>query len=321
MKKVFVTGISGLLGANLVHLLTDQGYLVKGLIRDKSKFEGEHNPNLQLIVGGLFDDFSKVLNDVDYVVHIAAVTCQKMIDFSDYWQVNTNATIQLFHSAARCNVMKFIFVSTANTLEHGSLENPGTELEAVKAPFKDSLYARSKKMAEDFLLGYNGKMEIVIVNPTFIIGAFDTKPSSGRLILMCWRKKLAFYPPGGKNFVHAQDVANGIIKCIENGKNGEKYILAGENLSFRDFFQRVIAITNQKTILISLPVNSLKLIGIFGDLCRKLRIKTSISTVNMRILCTKSYYSNKKSLIELGMKYQPIDHAIADAIHYFEHKN
>ena len=317
MKKVFVTGVNGLLGTNLVHLLLKKGFYVKGLVRDKARYKGNHNPNLQIIEGSLFDDFTKVLSDVDYVVHIAAVTQQNLIHFNDYQEVNCNATVLLFHTAVRCKVRKFVFVSTANTLGYGTLETPGVEKDAIRQPFSASLYAMSKKVAETRLLQHTDKMETIIINPAFMLGAFDTKPSSGRIILMGLGRKIIFYPPGGKNFVHAEDVADGIIKSFKKGRNGEKYIIANENLSYKVFFKKVNAIVGQKAILIRLPKSILTGIGLIGELLRSLRIKTSLSKNNMKILCVNNYYSNKKSTLELGLDYQPVDSAIKDAVGYF----
>lgn len=318
MKRVFVTGVSGLLGTNLVHCMLNRGYLVKGLIRDKSRYKGKSSPNLQWVAGDLFNDFTKVLEDVDFVVHIAAITCQNMLYYTDYQKVNINSTVQLFHAAARCDIKKFVFVSTANTIGYGSFEEPGNENVPIREPFSHSFYAQSKKEAEEYLLSHKNKMETIIVNPTFMLGSYDTKPSSGIIIMLGWRRKVIFYPPGGKNFVHVEDVAEGIIKCLENGRNGDKYILAGENLSYNDFFIKLNAVAIQNPVMIKIPPFILHGIGMFGELLRAIGIKSNLSLVNMEILCTNNFYSNQKSVRELGMSYRSVDLAIADAINYFK---
>ncbi len=317
MRRVFVTGVNSLLGTNLVHLLLDQGYLVKGLIRDKSRYKGKVSPNLQWVVGDLFNDFTKELEDIDYVIHLAAITCQNILYYSDYQKVNVDATIQLFHAAARCNAKKFVFVSTANTVGFGSLDVPGNENAPIKEPFSHSFYAQSKKEAEESLLSHMHMMETIIVNPTFMLGPYDTKPSSGKIILLGWRRKVIFYPPGGKNFVHVEDVAEGIIKCLENGRNGNKYILAGENLTYQDFFRKLNAAANQSPVMIKMPKFILHGIGRIGELIRSTGLKTNLSLVNMKILCINNFYSNQKSVRELGMSYRAIDLAITDTLNYF----
>lgn len=317
MKKVFITGANGLLGTNLIHHLLDKGYFVKGLLRDPSKYLGRKGPNLQLVTGSLFDDFTEALADVDYVVHIAAVTNHNLLDVEDYLKVNKDATIHLFHAAAACNIKRFVFVSTANTIGHGSIDKPGDENHDAGKPFSASMYAQSKMLAENHLMRHQHAMETVVVNPTFMLGAFDTKPSSGKIILMGWKKKVIFYPPGGKNFVHVEDVAEGIIRSFTRGKSGEKYILANENLSYREFFNRLNLIAKQQPVMIKIPRLILLGCGIFGELLRKFRITTNLSLVNMKILCTSNYYTNKKSIKELGLNYRPVDVAISDALDYF----
>jgi nucleoside-diphosphate-sugar epimerase len=317
MKRVFVTGANSLLGTNLIHHLLDRGYLVKGLIRDKSRYKGKVSTNLQWIVGDLFNDFTRELEDVDYVVHIAAITCQNMLYYTDYLKVNVHATAQLYHAAARCHVKKFVFVSTANTVGYGTLDHPGSEIIPIRAPFNHSLYAKSKKEAEEYLLSQKTRMETVIVNPTFMLGAYDTKPSSGKIILLGWRRKVIFYPPGGKNFVHVEDVAEGIIKCLEKGQNGEKYILAGDNLSYQDFFRKLNVAANQNPVMIKIPPFILRGTGRMGELLRRIGIQSNLSLANMRILCISNFYTSQKSVTELGMHYRPIDLAITDALIYF----
>lgn len=318
MKKIFVTGSNGLLGTNLTIDLLGNGFIVKGLIRDKSKFQGQNHKNLELIQGDLFDDFTQILKDIDIVIHLAAETNQNLFNYSDYWRINYNATVQLFNTAIQCNVKKFVFVSTANTLGYGSLNDLGTEQKKINFPFDASFYAKSKLEAENYFTQNRDKIDVIIINPSFMLGAYDTKPSSGKIILMGWKKKIIFYPPGGKNFVHVKDVSKGIINSLGKGKNGEKYLIANENLTYSEFFMKLNSITNQNPIMMKIPKQFLIALGCVGDILRFYKIKTSISSVNMKILCIDNFYSNNKSVTELDIEYQPVAFAIKDAINYFQ---
>jgi len=284
MKRVFVTGITGFLGANVLLKLLKDGYFVIALVRKKDNYLGEENENLQLIEGDLFTDISSFLKDVDYFIHIAAETNQNLLNYEDYKKINYEATVHLFSQSVACGVKKFLFVSTANTLGFGNLEQLGNEEIRQQYPFNQSFYAKSKLETENYLLQNNDLTQVIILNPTFMIGAYDTKPSSGKIIFWGWKKKIIFYPKGGKNFVHAEDVADGILKAIEQGKNGEKYILANENLKYKEFFQKLNSLTNQKPIMIPIPDFILILIGFAGDFLRFFKIKTNLSSVNMKDL-------------------------------------
>lgn len=316
--NIFLTGITGLLGTNLTTHLLEKGYKVKGLVRDPSKYQGPFHQNLELIQGNLNGDLLSLISDCEIVIHAAAETGQHLIRFADYQSVNVDSTRQLFDAAIRASVKRFIFVSSTNTLGYGSLNDPGNEQKRMKFPISASLYAKSKQQAESYLLQHLDKTEIIIVNPGFMIGAYDRKPSSGRIILMGLNKKIIFYPCGGRNFVHVSDVAQGIINSMEKGKNGEKYLLVNENLTYSQFFQKLNTLTSQKPVMIKIPKSILMALGYGGDLIRLLGIKTNISSVNMRMLCIENYYSNQKSIDELGMKYLPVETAIKDAVRYFQ---
>lgn len=318
MKRVFVTGITGLLGTNLCHELLDQGYYVVGLVRDKKRYKGIYHQKLTIIERQLFSDFSDILNSIDYVIHIAAITDQSLLHYSDYWKVNYNATKQLYYASIKHQVKKFVFVSTANTLGYGDLQNLGSESKNMSKLFRESMYARSKKEAEELLLEKENQIKTIIVNPTFMLGAYDTKPSSGKIIFIGWKKRVIFYPPGGKNFVHVKDVANGIIKALNNGATKEQYLLANNNLSYKQFFKKLNTVTEQNSVLIPIPKFLLLSFGYLGNLLRSIGVKTNISLNNMRSLCIENYFSNKKSVEQLNASYQPIENAIEEAVQYFK---
>lgn len=312
-----MTGISGLLGTNLANKLLEDGYALKAIIRDPTKYHGLKTPNLQLIRMDLHGDFGPHLQDVQTVVHIAAETATDLVDSRAYDEINTEATIRLFDLSQKQGVKQFIFISTANTIGHGSRQKVGREGQRMTKPFSQLYYAQSKLKAEQYLVNHINEMEIKILNPTFMIGPYDVKPSSGKIIQWALGKKVVFYPPGGKNFVPVKDVVKAIINSFQQGTSGKKYLIAGENLTYADFFRRLRAISGDKQFLVPLPRALLLLAGIFGDMFRSISIKTSISFVNMKILCVNNFYGNDKSKSELHIKYTQLDRAIEEAIAYF----
>ncbi|MFZ4928892.1 NAD-dependent epimerase/dehydratase family protein [Chryseobacterium sp. Mn2064] len=321
MKKVCVTGATGLLGTNVIIKLLQNGYSVIALVRKKSNWLGEENKNLKLVETDLLSDLSVFLTDVYCIIHIAAETRQNLLSYDEYRKVNYETVVNLFTHAERMGVKRFLFVSTANTLGFGNTAFWGTEKAPQLYPFTHSFYAQSKLAAEDYLIKNRKNTEVVIVNPTFMIGAYDSKPSSGKIIFWAWKKNIVFYPKGGKNFVHVEDAASGILNAVEKGKNGEKYLLTNENLSYKEFFDKVNRITNQNPIMIAIPNMVLSFVGLMGDGLRKLKIKTNLSSSNMKALQICNYYSNQKSIEELGIQYQSIDKAVEDAVQYFTYHN
>jgi len=318
MKKVFITGISGLLGANMTEVLLENGFSIRGLAREPERYHGVRNSGLEIIRGNITDSLGHLLDDRDAVIHIAAETSQSITRYTSYWKNNFYATIQLFHAAEKAGVKKFIYVSTANTIGNGPFNDPGNEDRRIHPHFQASWYVQSKLAAENYLIQHAGRTDVIIINPCFMIGSLDSKPSSGKLLMMGWKRRVIFYPPGGKNFVPVKDVCNGILKALTVGKSGERYLLANRNLTYRDFFICLNRLTNQNPLMIRIPRALMFLSGLAGDLLRSVHIPTAASSVNVKILCSENYYDNRKSVDELQIEYTPLDEAILDAIDYFE---
>ena len=158
------------------------------------------------------------------------------------------------------------------------------------------------------------------MNPTFMIGPYDTKPSSGKIVLMGLKNKLVFCPPGGKNFVCVKDVARGIVKAINHGVNGEAYLMANENLSFYQFFKILKKQADKNFTIIKIPKGILLFVGFCGSMLRYLNIKTNFSSENMKALCINNYYSNSKAKTNLGMVFNPISKGIKESVLWFRFK-
>ena len=319
-KTILVTGANGVLASNTIIELLSKGYHVLGMLRNKAKYVGPTHKNLKLIVGDILNkgQVLEVTRNCFAIIHAAGLTDQSVVGYQRYHEVNVDGTQNLIDLAVKNGVEKFIYVSTANVFGYGSSLQCGDESSEMKYPFTKSNYAISKRVAQSCAFRCTGKMEVMAVNPTFIIGAYDSKPSSGRLVLMGINKKIVFAPPGGKNFVSAVDVAKGIIKAMEIGKNKESYLLANENLTYVQFFKRLRNVSDNKFVIVRLPKTPMRIIGVFGECARLLGVKTELSITNTKALCEHTYYSNKKSMNELYMNYEPIDHGIYSSVKWFE---
>ena len=255
MIKILVTGASGLLGSNTIQELLSKGYQVRALVRDKSKFALEYHKHVELIIGSLSDRgvIEKAVKGCKFIIHCAAETSQSKIHYSDYYKNNVEAADILYKIAIDCGVNRIIHVSTCNVFGFGNLMNLGDEKKPIKNPFTNSLYVQSKFASQNLALTFSDKIDIIIVNPTFLIGPFDQKPSSGRIIIHGYGKRIIFYPSGGKNFVDVRDAAKAIAALLLYGRNREAYILAGENLTYKQFFRKLSNYTSNKPLLIKIP--------------------------------------------------------------------
>lgn len=313
-----MTGITGLLGTNLAEKLIEENYSITALVRDPKRYHGKTHRNLKLVEMDLFEDYDSHLKTSDIVIHIAAVSRPDLLHFKDYEKINYDATIHLFDKAIEHKISTFIYISTANTIGFGNRLHPGTEEKKIRFPFTKSFYALSKLKAEQYLLQKKSSVQLKILNPTFMIGPKDSKPSSGRIILRALNKKIVFYPPGGKNFVPVGDVVHAIIQSFSNGKSRERYLIAGENLTYGQFYKKLKKITGDTQLLIPVPKFIVYFLGGIGSFLKFLHIQTELSLNNMKILSIKNYYSARKSEKDLGVNYSSLENSIRKAVDYFE---
>jgi dihydroflavonol-4-reductase len=320
--KVLVTGANGLLASNLVRELLHSGYEVRGMVRESSNLLSLKTVDAELFKGDITNpaDVRKAFAGCEVVIHAAADTSQWHTNFEAYKKINVDATRLILDEAIRRNVERFIFVSSANAFDPGSKEAPGTEDSSFSLKRKSG-YMISKQVAQNLVLGEfcRSGFPAVVVNPTFMLGKYDAKPSSGLIILMAQQKKLMGYPPGGKNFVHVADVARGIVNAISYGTPGECYLLANENLTYREFFEKLRMVHGRPQSLVKIPRQALCVAGNLGSLYETLSGKPAkLNSVNARLLCADNYYSPEKAVRELDLPQTPIAQAIEDAIEWFE---
>ncbi len=214
--KDLVTGANGLLGANIVRELVDRGYDVRILARETSDLSGLKDVKVERVNGDILDPDSidQAVKGCDYVIHSAANTSQWPTDYIHYEPVNVTGTKYVIDAVKKHLVKRFVFVSSANAFGNGTKERPGTELNEFSGFDIGSGYMISKFVAQQAVLAEveRSNLPAIVVNPTFMIGPYDSKPSSGQIIVMGMGKKIQVSPPGGKNFIHVSDAA--IATCL-----------------------------------------------------------------------------------------------------------
>jgi dihydroflavonol-4-reductase len=320
--KVLVTGANSLLGSNLIRKLLQKGLEAKGMIRESSKLLSLKDSGAELFKGNLLNssDLQKALSGCRVVVHVAANTSQWPTDYEYYKEINIKATRLILEESLKAGIERFVFVGSANAFGPGTKENPGDE----SSPFTNlqfqSGYMRSKYEAQKLVLDFAEKHQFpaLVVNPTFMLGRYDAKPSSGQILLMAHSRKLMPCPPSGKNFVHVEDVSDGIVGAIQKGKAGNCYLLANENLSYHDFFNKMKAVCGYPKQLAPLPKPILQAAGYAGSFYEKITGKPSkLNRINAQLLQAGNYYSPAKAIRELQLPQTPIEQAIKDALNWF----
>ena len=122
--------------------------------------------------------------------------------------------------ALAAGVRRLVYVSTVDTLGLSSKEAPAdetaehTSMAAFRNPYVDTKYEAEQRALE---IGARG-LDLVIVKPTYMIGEWDVKPSSGQMVVEVAKGRALGCPGGGNNFVDVLDVARGVRLKLEKGR-------------------------------------------------------------------------------------------------------
>ena len=309
---VLLLGATGLLGRNVLNLLLERGIPVRVLVRHPLEADGP-----EMVLGSILDlpTLQKSAEGCSAVINCAGTTDMTLPRLEDFLPVNRDLVTLLCRVMDRMPGLEtLIHVSSANTVASGTREHPSDESVPIGPPYDRSPYALSKLEGERILQKYaaeHTEKRIFIMNPGFLLGPFDAKPSSGELMLAAWRKPLMVATRAGKSFLHVRDAAAAIVNALSQGTPG-RYLLTGEYISYADFYALQARVCGYRQRFLALPDWTVKLIGGLGDFLKALGFKVSFYSHNLNQLLVEEWYSCEKARRELDYPQTPVSEAIAD---------
>jgi dihydroflavonol-4-reductase len=322
--NILVTGSDGVLGSNLVRELLSRNYSVSVLLEPGKDPNTLKDLPIQQLEGNILDPeiLDKVIDGKDVVFHCAASTSMYPPRNEIVNKVNIEGTKNIIAACLKHNVQRLIYVGTANSFSFGSTkEKPGAENTPYISIKYGVDYMDSKYKAQQLILDAvkNEGLPAIIVNPTFMIGPYDSRPSSGAMILAIYNKKVPGYTHGGKNYVAVKDVATAMANAITMGRIGECYILGNVNLTFKEAFDLIAKTIGVKGPKIGLPNMIVKLYGAATSFFAGLfRFQPAVTKELAAISCDRHYYSPEKARKELLLPQTPLEVAIDECFQWFK---
>lgn len=316
--RVLITGADGLLGSNLVRILLDRGdepVALQQAGRDPLTLKGL---DIEICPGDLLDEDSlrkAMQTRPEAVIHCAASTQIWPARDPFIWQVNMNGTRNIVQAALGADIQRFVHVGTANSYGPGSKQEPGTEENVYSGAHYGLDYMDSKVAAQQYILDQVQRQQFpaLIVNPTFLMGPFDSLPNGGAMLLAIHSGSARGYASGGRNFVDARDVATGAANALRMGSLGEGYILGNENLNYGEAFSLMAEVVGTRPPRREVPAPLIRTVGRLGTLWGKVSGRRPLISSEMaRISCDDHYYSPAKARRELELPATPIKQAMLD---------
>lgn len=327
MARCFVTGASGLLGTNLVLALRQAGHEVSILARTRASVDVvcAAAPGVTVVDGDLdaVDVLAKAAATHDVFFHSAAAVSILKAPTPALVRANVTGTENVLAAMKAAKSTRLVYVSSTVCIGLAKdSANDADETSTWDLPqhgLADG-YATTKKQAEERVQAALGDVDAVIVNPGYLFGPYDAKPSSGKLIREIALRKLPGSTPGINNFVDARDVARGLVLAWQKGKRGERYILGGHNLRYTELVPLVARLAGVKPPSLRAPFALAYAVGMLGDVQAQLTGQEPLVTTAAArwSFCDRFRMSSEKAKRELGYTISPLEGAITDCLSWFK---
>jgi dihydroflavonol-4-reductase len=319
-----ITGASGLLGGNLAAELRSRRIHVRALRRPSTRIDHLADLDIEWVYGELDDPSSleHAFRGADAVFHAAAQVAVVPRVTAALQRANIDGTAAVIAAARAARVGRLVHVSTVSAVGLSTDGQPVGEDARWNFPDfgLDDGYATSKHRAEQLVRAAAiNDLDAVIVNPTYMFGPRDARPSSGAMIIQVVRGRARAWTPGFNNFVDVRAVARGCVQAWERGQRGRRYILGGDNLSYRDAFTRIAQVAGVRPPWLPAPRLATLAAGYVGDAYQAVTGKEPLlnSTVARYAHTHRFQFSSARAQAELGYRIGPLDDAIRDAVAWF----
>jgi dihydroflavonol-4-reductase len=177
-------------------------------------------------------------------------------DPREIYSSNVEGTQCLLDACREAGVKRLVYTSSVATLaapRDGSLSDERT---AGRLEEMVGAYKRSKLLAEQLVLkAASNAVPAVVVNPTTPVGPGDWKPTpTGRIIVDFLRGRMPAYVETGLNLVPVEDVATGHLLAAERGRIGERYLLGARNMTLKEIFDALAAVSGRPAPRVRIPL-------------------------------------------------------------------
>jgi dihydroflavonol-4-reductase len=319
--KKLVLGATGFVGSAVMRELLKDGNDVKVVLRKSSNTANLDPFDVERVYADMTDTDSmkKALEDCDTLFITAAYFAHWAPNPKKLYEVNVGGTKATLQAALEAGIEKVVYTSTNNTIgAHGA--PPVDENEDFNQWDIDDDYSKSKYLAEIEAYKYGARgVPIVIVNPTFVIGTNDVRPTpSGRMIIDVASGKEQLYMDARTNIIDVDDVARGEILAAQKGRVGERYILGNTNVNIPEFYRLIAEIAGVQAPKIKVPYPLALLAGhIFTTQAAITGNPPFVTAGEVKIGHRGEWYDCSKAVNELGMPLTPLPETIKKAINWF----
>jgi nucleoside-diphosphate-sugar epimerase len=319
--RVFLTGGTGFIGQRVARRLRERGDDVVVLARSAQKASPLQALGCEVVEGDLSrgDAIAEGLRGADAAIHAAAdyrvgVPARECAALHE---ANVRGTERVLDEAIDAGVARIVYVSTGNvfgnTGEH--VADEGYERDTSRgflSCYDETKYLAHQAARERIAQG----APIVIVQPGAVYGPGDESQVANIIDqTRTGKMKLLMFPDFTLSYVYVDDLADGIVKALDQGAIGESYVLGGEHASMKELVTQVAELSGRKPPTRALPSAAMKAGIPFGPVVGKLmgfppNLRELISTSDG----VKIKMTDAKARAELGYTTRPLRDGLRETL-------
>jgi dihydroflavonol-4-reductase len=331
LRRVAVTGATGLLGGAVVAELLSHGVEVVAIVRNALRAHellGEPG-GLHLVAGDILDTdaLEPALCGADAIIHTAAYFREHYrpgFDAALLDRTNVIAVGELIGAAANARVPVFVHISSAGTLRSTSPQHPADEdTPPGKASMRNHYYAskvRAQRLIES--LRQDRSVHVPVVLPGWMWSPGDAGPTaSGQMFLSVANGAMGAVPRVSAHIVDARDVAAACVRAAQLGHD-RRYVVAGRRFQLPAVCAQIAQLCGAPAPRAVAPRMALAGSRVIQRADQLRHRPPLVTTRGTRVLLDmdRQWISSARAQAELGITFRTIDQTLRDEARWFGQK-
>ncbi|MFL5780009.1 MAG: NAD-dependent epimerase/dehydratase family protein [Thermoleophilaceae bacterium] len=319
MRVCCVTGATGFVGGHVAKLIAQRGDRARVTFRDQRRRERLHALDVDPVRADVLDRGSlrRAVRGCELVFHTAGFVGTRPPEL--LWRMNALSPRLVVEAAAAEGVRRVIHTSSVAALGRAPEGEAADEETVYRAGEFGLAYGDAKHEGEAEVLAAGARLgvEVVIVNPSYVLGVpvdpYQAGETSTRVVGNFMLGKLPAVVDGSTNVVDVEDVAAGHLLAAEKGKPGERYVLGGYNLGWVELIDRLAEASGKRRPLLVLPREVARLAQVQGDL----GLPSPIAPEAFALMAQNWRASSRKAKRELGYRTRPLERTVQATVDWY----